>query len=54
MIFGYLQVGQILKVTDAYKCLPWLEYHPHTNERYRKAKNNTIYTARETLSFNSK
>ena len=54
VIFGYLQIGEILKVDEKLKCPKWMEYHPHTSTVRKQAKNNTIYVARETLSWNSK
>lgn len=52
IIFGYLQIGEILKSDEHYECPDWLEYHPHNHERTRKSKNNTIYVARDTLTLN--
>ncbi len=54
IIFGYLQIGKILKVDEKQKCPSWMENHPHTTERRRKAKKNTIYVATDYLSWNSK
>ena len=54
IIFGFLQIGEILKVNEYQKCPTWMRYHPHTCEHRRKAKNNTIYIARDTLSWDSK
>jgi len=54
IIFGYLQIGEILKVDEKLKCPKWMEYHPHACDHRRKKKNNTIYVARDTLSWNSR
>lgn len=54
VIFGYLQIGEILKVNESAKCPLWLHSHPHASNHRRSTKNNTIYIARDTLSWNSK
>jgi hypothetical protein len=51
VIFGYLQVGEILNVRMDTKVPAWMQYHPHFESFRRKKKNNTIYVARETLSW---
>jgi len=52
IIFGYLQIEEI-KSPDT-RCPDWMNYHPHIDsDRLRKKKNNTIYIARNTLSWNS-
>lgn len=58
-IFGYLQIGEIIKVNeltpdqkqDIINKYPWLHHQPHwcSNET-----NNTIYIARETCTFDKK
>lgn len=53
IIFGYLQIGEILKINKESKIPKWLEYHPHINNmERRKSKNNTIYIARNNLTWN--
>lgn len=47
-IFGYLQVGRVLCQPDDVAKYQW---HPHANEARRHNKNNALYLARETLSF---
>ena len=54
IIFGYLQIDEILKVDESQKIPYWMEYHPHANARRRVGKNNTIYISRDNLSWNSK
>jgi hypothetical protein len=51
-IFGYLQIGEITKVDHEFDAPKWMKYHPHTKERYRNNKTNTIYIARDDLSWN--
>lgn len=48
VIFGWLQVGVALKVSDHHKWrnqYPWLDDHPHIQQPMPYAKNNTIYVA---------
>lgn len=51
VLFGYLQVGEVLNVNN--DPLPvgydWILEHPHY--AYRKRKQNTVYIARNDLSF---
>jgi len=52
VLFGYLQIGEILACGKQSSIPAWLEYHPHAafrdDSRY---KNNTIYISRSNLSF---
>lgn len=50
-IFGYLEIGEILKVGLKTEIPKWLEGHPHANAKRRGRPNNTIYVASERLSF---
>lgn len=54
IIFGFLQIGEIMKVEEKKKCPAWMESHPHVCLRRRLAKNNTIYISRNNLSWNPK
>lgn len=50
VIFGWLQVGRVVSVTDAVAAeLPWTRRHPHLAEPDR-FKNNTLYFASDRLS----
>jgi len=50
VIFGYLQVGQIVHAGDALE--KWMEYHPHAYFiRYPSFEKNAIYVASQKLSF---
>jgi len=51
IIFGYFQIGQILNIIDNKKVPKWMEYHPHTCKTRRIISNNTIYIAREKISW---
>ncbi len=52
LIFGYFQIGKILKVKLETKVSKWVKYHPHCSLEKRKTKNNTIFIARKNLSWN--
>ncbi|NCF75331.1 MAG: hypothetical protein GWO87_02495 [Xanthomonadaceae bacterium] len=56
VIFGYFQIDKILKVKDIQwnKENEWMKYHDHINEKYINNERNTIYVAKERLSFNKK
>lgn len=51
-IFGYLQIGDIIKVDQQFDVPKWMRYHPHTNNRRKNRETNTIYVARDHLSWN--
>jgi len=51
-IFGYLQIGEIAKVDHEFEVPKWMAYHPHTNKTRRNNKTNTIYIARDNLTWN--
>lgn len=51
-IFGYLQIGEINRVGQGFDVPKWMEYHSHANIKRRNEKANTIYVARDNLSWN--
>ncbi len=54
IIFGYLQIGEILNVhKNREKIKKWMKNHPHVFNDY-DSENNTIYIARKKLSWNNK
>ncbi len=54
IIFGYLQVGGKLAINQEFKnTYPWLSGHPHIVSRDKYGKNNTLYIARETVTWNN-
>ena len=54
IIFGYLQIGKIMKIRSNTRTAGWMDYHPHIDsDERRKSRNNTIYIASDTLSWNS-
>ncbi len=49
VIWGYMQIGRIITEVEELKKFSW---HPHScDKRIYEEKNNTIYTAREKLTF---
>lgn len=61
LIFGYLQVGEILRLDreeQRSRIESWMEYHPHIGNKAKyigseEFPNNALYIARETVSFES-
>lgn len=56
-IFGWLQVGKVLKVSEHQKwraSYPWLDDHPHVRNASRYPSNNTIYVAAPELVIDGK
>lgn len=52
-IYGYLQIGEIVHtLTD--RIPEWLKYHPHAYGNRVTNRNNCIYIAKETCSWNEK
>jgi len=52
VIFGYLQVGKIYKITTEYKIPNWMHYHPHCAAWRKNKPNNVIYEAIDQFTFN--
>lgn len=52
MIFGYLQIGEILKTVDETIVPEWLKQHPHCSSDRVRNHSNTIYISTDNLSFN--
>ena len=50
IIFGYLQIGEKIRVETDTPLPNWMNYHPHTFQPSRR-KNNTIYVARDSLTW---
>ncbi len=50
-IYGYLQIGEIKTLDKDTKYPEWMEYHPHTHPKRLEDKNNTIYVARDRLTW---
>lgn len=49
VIFGYLQIGEILRKGDSVE--PWMKYHPHSENGKIRSEGNALYVASEHLSF---
>jgi hypothetical protein len=52
-IFGYFQIGEIKKVKLGFTVPNWMAYHPHATGSRLNKRNNTIYIARDRLSWDS-
>ena len=50
-IFGYLEIGKIIRASEDTNLPRWLQNHPHAAASRRKRSNNTIYVATHKLSF---
>jgi hypothetical protein len=53
VIFGYLQIGDIIQVNNDCKIPDWIDCHPHTSEYRRENSTNMIYIARDKLKWNN-
>jgi hypothetical protein len=51
IIYGYLQVGRVRKVSERTKTPRWMAYHPHANPPFQT--NNTFYEAAKYLSWDN-
>ena len=51
VIFGYLEVGEVLSANDSVELPGWLADHPHAAGKRRETENNTIYVASERLAI---
>ncbi|MHC1759965.1 MAG: hypothetical protein AB9917_10705 [Negativicutes bacterium] len=51
ILFGYLQVGEIIHPNVTAPPYAWLNQHPHLADGYIGKASNTLYIARESLSF---
>lgn len=51
IIFGYLQIGEIIKVRERKDYAEWMKYHPHIKFYQERESNNTVYIARDKLSW---
>lgn len=52
IIYGYLQVGEIRRLDPSVSIPDWMNGHPHVTEQKRKKDGNTIYIAKDNLSWN--
>jgi hypothetical protein len=54
LIFGYLEVEDVVPLTVDDPLPSWLTQHPHAHPQRRAIRSNTVYVGRETLSVDSK
>ncbi len=52
IIFGYMQIGEIMRKPKESDFKPWMKYHAHALDDRVKDEENTIYVAREKLTWN--
>jgi len=50
LIFGYLEVGEVMPFTRQRTIPEWLSHHPHAHPARRAISTNTLYLARDRLS----
>lgn len=51
-IFGYFQIGKMIKTKQDSFVPEWMAYHPHTDEKRKHNETNAIYIARDNLDWN--
>ena len=51
IIYGYLQVGDVIPGNKEAVFAPWMDGHPHTSGERLERSGNTVYVARDRLSF---
>lgn len=51
IIYGYLQIGEVVPLGPGVPAPDWIGLHPHGSESRRMSKTNTLYIARQTLSW---
>lgn len=54
IIYGYMEIGEIIKADDASKIEPWMKYHPHADEAHLNGTGNTIYLSSGRLSLDER
>jgi len=52
LIYGYLQIDKILTKKNESQINSWMKPHPHLGKNLWNTKNNTLYIANKTLSWN--
>jgi hypothetical protein len=52
-IFGYMQIGDVVKCSGTYREPMWMRGHPHLLRKRRMEQNNTIYIASDRLTWGS-
>jgi hypothetical protein len=54
LLFGYLQIGNVINTAKMKQVPAWLENHPHTSTDRLEDSTNTIYIANEKATWNDK
>lgn len=54
LIFGYLEVEDVVPLTVNHSLPHWLRQHPHAHPQRRAVRTNTVYVGREALSLDTK
>jgi len=55
IIFGYFQIGEVIRINDNTIVPKWMKHHPHAiNKSRKKNPTNTIYVANDKLTWNKK
>jgi hypothetical protein len=53
IIFGYMQIGTIKQLHHFEVIEEWIQYHSHADYKHKGDRFNTIYVARDSLSWDS-
>ena len=51
IVFGYLEIGQVIPLGRGESCPPWLEGHPHARPHRRVLTRNAVYAAADRLTM---
>jgi hypothetical protein len=54
IVYGYMEIGEIIKADDAAKLKDWMNYHPHADESHLQGTGNTIYLPSIRLSLDNR
>jgi len=52
LIYGYMQIASIKQLHHFEVIDEWMQYHPHADDEHKGNKFNTLYIARDSLSWN--
>jgi len=53
IIYGFLEVGEIIDLNKEDKLKNWMKYHPHNEYKKKGIKNNFLYVSSDHLSLNN-
>jgi hypothetical protein len=54
IIYGYMEIGEIIKADDENKLEEWMNYHPHADQGHLQGTGNTIYLPSKSLSLDNR